>query len=163
MAFNDRFSKLQRAADYHKLLRYLSKLDSFLKSEDYENALKKLAEFDRYLNSLKKIRSILEAKYVNAFSAYLPVLGKEMTTVYCALTRQKSFDTIRIVEEPGSIINKSSRKMVLQVGSLLRDMGLLQTQERRTSSMAKHLQHLTWFHILLLPKWEFQSMKLIFC
>ena len=118
----DHLSKLQRAAEYHKLIRYLSRLDAFLQSEDYQKALEKIREFDEYMHSLKKIRLALENAFVEAFSFYLPILSKEMTKVYRLLTRQKSFDTIRIIEEPGNPVNKSNRKMVLQVGSAQRDI-----------------------------------------
>ena len=121
-AFNDQLLKYQRTAEYHKLIRYLSKLDGFLQSEDYRKALAKIAEFDQHMHSIKKIHRSLENAYFKAFSSYLPVLSKEMTQVYRQLTRQKSFDTIRIVPEPGNVLNKSRGKMVLQVGSPLRDI-----------------------------------------
>lgn len=118
----DQLSKFQRAAEYHKLIRYLSRLDAYFQSEDHQKALEKIREFDKYMHSLKNIHLTLENAYVKAFSSYLPILSKEMTKVYCLLTKQKSFDAIRIIEEPGNPINKSKRKMVLQVGSPKRDV-----------------------------------------
>lgn len=118
----DQLSKFQRAVEYHKLIRYLSRLDAFLQSEDRGKSSEKIKEFDQYMHNLRKIRSTLEDAYITSFSSYLPVLGKKMTGVYRLLTKQKSFDTIRIVEDPGNPLNKSKRKMVLQVGSPLRDI-----------------------------------------
>jgi hypothetical protein len=115
--FRDRLAKLRRTGDYHKAIRHLAKIDKFRNSGDYMDAMKKIAEFDALMNSMKKIRVSLEDAYVKAFSSYLPILSREMTKVYRHLTAQKSFDTIRIIAEPGNPVNNTRPKMILQVGS----------------------------------------------
>lgn len=126
----DQLLKFQRTAEYHKLNRSLSKLADFVQSEDRKRVLSKIAEFDGYIHSLKLVRVAMEAAYLNAFSSYIPVLEKEMTSVYQTLTKQKSFDAVRIINQPPSAINKTGRKMILQVGSPLKDVWVTPDREK---------------------------------
>lgn len=120
-SIKDQLDKLRRIGTYHRLLRSLSVIDEFKRSEPYASAESKLKELERTLHGLKEIRQHLEDAYVTAFSRYLPVLSREMTNVYRHLTHQKSFDSIRVLPEPGNPVNSTTHKMILQVGSAIRD------------------------------------------
>lgn len=119
---NSKLTKFKQTVTYHRLIRYGSKLDKFINSEEYTNLSNKIAEFNNYIHALKGIKEAIEDAYVNNLTSYLPSLNNDMTTVWRSLTKQKSFDSIRISLEPSNEINKTKRKMVLQVGDKERNI-----------------------------------------
>jgi DNA repair exonuclease SbcCD ATPase subunit len=118
----DQLGKIRRTADYHRAIRFLSRIDSYRNSEDYKKMLAKISQFDQYMHSLKTIRSALEKAYADSFSLFLPVLGREMTLVYRQLTQPKSFDMIRLTMEPANTVNKTRPYMILEVGSAAKNV-----------------------------------------
>lgn len=120
---------LRKSVEYYELLKEQAKIEDILESDDYQRTMSKIREFDNLILSMKEIKNALDSSYVNVFSSHLDWINNKMTEVYQSLTKQKSFDSVRIIQEPGNTVDKTRRKMILQVGSAIKDVWVMPEKE----------------------------------
>ena len=120
---------LRKSVEYYGLLKVQAKIEAILESDDYLRTMSKIREFDNLILSMKEIKAALDSSYVKVFSSHLDWINNKMTEVYQSLTKQKSFDSVRIIQEPGNTVDKTRRKMILQVGSAIKDVWVMPEKE----------------------------------
>jgi DNA repair exonuclease SbcCD ATPase subunit len=94
-----RIKVYQQELSYHRQRDRLKELDKKLR-EGMEEAHARLHEYEDFLRQVEELTQLIETALKNALDRAIPPLNDLFTEVYQRLTRQRSFELVRVHHDP---------------------------------------------------------------
>jgi DNA repair exonuclease SbcCD ATPase subunit len=87
---------------YHRHREQLKELEKNL-SVGMEEAHARLRNYEEFLRQVEELKQLIETAFKNALDSAIPPLNELLTEVYQRLTRQRSFELVRVHHDPERI------------------------------------------------------------